>query len=619
MDKDTERLKEYLPDYVEAYLTPSHEPGKYVCPGCKSGTKKNATGAFGIIPGANRAKCQSCGIKPDIFELIGLVEGVPDFESQVKRAKELYGDGPRRKRRKREVISHDFTAYCKACEERLPETDYLKARGISEETARRYGLGYDPAYNRHGISKALIIPVNDEKYIARKIEGEETAPKYDTPPGVGKKGNVFNIDALKTATSPVFIVEGALDALSIIESGGEAVPLEGVEIGALDLKENRPAQPLILALDNDKAGETNTAKAETALKALGVKYYVYDPYEGRKDANELLQDDPEALKRNVEKGKRLPEGDREEYLHTSALDHLQEFINGIADSANTEFIPTGFRKLDAILGGGLYEGLYFIGALPSLGKTTFVLQIADHIAKSGNDVIIFSLEMARTELMAKSISRLTLLDVLEKKKPLSMAKTDRGITTGSRYRTYSREERELIEKAIKEYGNYAGRIYIHEGVGDIGITYIKETVEKHIRYTGNRPVVIIDYLQILAPYSEKLSDKQNTDKSVLELKRLSRDYKLPVIGVSSLNRTNYYTNISMEAFKESGAIEYGCDVLIGLQLKGTGKDHADLDLQMKKNPREIQAVILKNRHGARGDKIDFNYYTLFNYLMENGG
>lgn len=633
---EIEALREHLTDYVNDHLTRSREPGKYncPCPDCNSGTKNHGTGAFGIIPGGTKWHCFSCQNKGDLFDLIGIVEGITDYKDQIARANELYGMGTqvqekKIRRKKRQDAGRpadpgqDYTAYYKKCAGQLPGAgmEYLKSRGISEDTARRYNLGYDPAYNSQGIKTALIIPVNKGRYIARKVEGAETAHKYDNSPGA-KTGNVFNLSALQTAKTPVFIVEGALDALSIIEAGGEAVPLEGVEISALDLDRNKPTQPLILALDNDTAGRTATERAETILKSKNIKYFVYDLYSGRKDANELLQQDGELLRRNVAEGIRLPEAEanaeKEKYLQASSLNHLQAFINSIAESANTEYTPTGFKQLDNVLGGGLYEGLYFVGALPSLGKTTLVTQIADNIAEQGRDVIVFSLEMARTELMAKSISRLTLVDVQERKGNPAFAKTDRGITTGSRYQNYSNEEKELIQRAIKKYSQYAGHVFIHEGVGDIGAEQIRETIKQHITFTGNTPVVIVDYLQILAPYNDRASDKQNTDKAVLELKRISRDYKLPIIGVSSLNRENYRQKITMQAFKESGAIEYGCDVLIGLQLKGAGDPAFDVEKEMQKTPREVEALVLKNRHGKRGDVIQFHYYSMFNYFREAG-
>ena len=117
----------------------------------------------------------------------------------------------------------------------------------------------------------------------------------------------------------------------------------------------------------------------------------------------------------------------EAYKQTAAAYHIQSFLNGIAASVNTPCISTGFDTLDKTLDGGLYEGLYIFGAISSLGKTTLILQIMDQIARSGQDVLLFSLEMARSEIMAKSISRTTLQLVLESGGNIRDAKTARGI------------------------------------------------------------------------------------------------------------------------------------------------------------------------------------------------
>lgn len=290
--------------------------------------------------------------------------------------------------------------------------------------------------------------------------------------------------------------------------------------------------------------------------------------------------------------------------------------HGIADSVDTPYIPTGFNVLDKRLDGGLYEGLYILGAISSLGKTTLVMQIADQIAQQGQDVLIFSLEMARTEIMAKSISRHTIMNVLANGGDTRNAKTTRGITVGSRYANYSQKEIELINKSIQDYAEYSNHIFISEGIGDIGVNQVRGTVEKHLSFTGNKPVVIIDYIQLLAPYNDRATDKQNTDKAVLELKRISRDFKIPVIGISSFNRANYSVPVTMEAFKESGAIEYSSDVLIGLQFVDQGTKEFDVNEAKKKNPRNIELKILKNRNGQTGYGLEFNYYPMFNYFTE---
>lgn len=648
-----EELKPRLKDYVESITEKSKGQSMYICPLCGSGTGKNHTGAFSIDKkDPTRWKCFACGRGGDIFDLIGEVEHIEEPLAQLQRAGELYGiettDRSTAKEDFRKVAQNkdknerytdmnihigtytqadteakdSFISYYRECQRHLKETSYHSQRGISEEVATRFMLGYDSHYTKStggAVWQALIIPTGANSYVARNTDKQ--AGEKDR---YRKTGNAtpLNTKALQNAKKPIFIVEGEIDALSIIEVGGEAIGLGST--ANIDLfvnnyvKKQKPVQPLVLALDNDDKGQIATEKLAKALEGLGVPFYKLDPYGGLKDANTALLADREAFTMEVARAEKIEEealkAEKEEYLKTSSYSHLQEFINGIAESVNTPAQATGFDKLDSILDGGLYEGLCIIGAITSLGKTTLALQIADQIADSGRDVLIFSLEMARTELMSKSISRLTLLDVMgDPEGDIRDAKTNRGITAGARYENYSQKERELIQRAITAYGEYARHIFIHEGIGDIGTDYIRETVKKHILFTGQAPVVLIDYIQILAPYDVRATDKQNTDKAVLELKRISRDFKIPVIGISSLNRTSYNREeIGLDAFKESGSIEYGSDVLIGLQRKGAGS----AGFSSRTDPREIELVILKNRNGKTGDRVTFNYYPRFNYFKE---
>jgi replicative DNA helicase len=326
--------------------------------------------------------------------------------------------------------------------------------------------------------------------------------------------------------------------------------------------------------------------------------------------------DRETFSKLVAKALENSKSEEEKYLNLSAGKNLQNFVDGITDSVNTPCIPTKFKRLDELLDGGLYEGLYVVGAVSSLGKTTLVTQIADQVAMQGYDVLIISLEMARNEIIAKSISRNTIVEVINSGGSTRNAKTVRGITTGRKYQNYNDTELELIKTAINNYGNFADHIYIVEGIGNIGVKEVRMMVEKHIQYTGNTPILIIDYLQILAPYNERATDKQNTDKAVLELKRISRDYKIPVIGISSFNRDNYNNAVGMQSFKESGAIEYSSDVLIGLQFKGVGESGFDANEAKSRNPREVELVILKNRNGQTGTKLELDFYAMFNFFEE---
>lgn len=693
MDRDRarEQIKGYLRSYVESITEKSKGANMYICPLCGSGSGSHGTGAFSIKDGTSW-KCFSCDKGGDIFDLIGEVENITDYNEQLRRAGDLFGITIDRyssaqedfrptssgtgfqlqyqKQDKIEQYTHthnsihtdtytqkeetpdaeetDYRSFFLQAYSHISETDYPQRRGLSQTIIDRFKLGYVAEWKHPKAPKApatprLIIPTSPTSYLARDTRDQIPAEQQGYSKSKVGHIHLFNQRALQEAQAPIFVVEGELDALSIIEVGGEAVALgTTTKSGAFidTVKTATPAQPLIIALDNDEAGENTARKLIAQLRETGIHAYRINPAGQHKDANEALQLDREGFSKSVaeavaevyklENAEELAR--KEEYLKTSTAHYIQSFVDGIADSVNTSFIPTGFTKLDEALDGGLYEGLYIIGAISSLGKTTFILQMVDQIAQSGTDVLIFSLEMARAELISKSISRNTLQLVTATGGDIRNAKTARGITTGTRYLKYSQTERELIQQAIQAYSEYSDHIYISEGVGDIGVAEIRETVKKHILYTGKTPVIVVDYLQILAPYSDRATDKQNTDKAVMELKRISRDYKTPVIGISSFNRDNYTAPVNLTSFKESGAIEYSSDVLFGLQLEGMDyregerdgdrlkrirKLIKDADEQGKKGEAQsLELKVLKNRNGSKGHKIPLNFYPFFNYFKE---
>lgn len=648
MDRQTakEEVKKREPDFLERAKAKVNGRATYICPSCGNGSGSSGDG-IAIDPHSKTPhyKCFVCGLSEDIIGLWKLHSGISDNTEAFNSLYDYYGieidSKPTAREYQKQAKNERYTqdsihtntytqekrsnnmGYYEECNKRINSIDYPQKRGLSEEVVNKFMLGFDPSFNKGTggeVWQALIIPTGSNSYVARNI-----SPEADKKGRYRKNGasQLYHTKAFKEATKPIFITEGELDALSIITVGGEAMGLGSTanyrQLVKL-LEAQKPAQPLIIALDNDTDGEKTTEELIKELDRLQIPFYRLNPYGDKKDANEALLADREAFTSAIQGAESIEEqaleAQKEEYLKNSTANHLQEFINGIADSVNTPYIPTGFSNLDKILEGGLYEGLYIVGAISSLGKTTLITQIADQIAEAGEDVLIFSLEMARSEIMAKSISRLTMLDVLQNGGNITNAKTTRGITTGSRYINYSPTEKELIQRSIASYGAYAGNIYISEGIGDIGTDQIREAVKKHIHFTEKKPVIVIDYLQILAPADIRATDKQNTDKAVMELKRISRDYKLPVIGISSFNRANYSVAVTMEAFKESGAIEYSSDILIGLQLKGAGSKGFDANTAKSRNPREVELVVLKNRNGATGAKIAYEYYPMFNYFKE---
>lgn len=277
---------------------------------------------------------------------------------------------------------------------------------------------------------------------------------------------------------------------------------------------------------------------------------------------------------------------------------IQDYIKYIQDDTQVKKLATNFTKLDNLLNGGLPYGLITLGAITSLGKTTFTLQLADNMASMGNTkVLFFSLEMSLFDLMSKSLSRLSFVN---------------DDLTNYTYDDLLSNNEEIDYNTIFErYAPIGNNLYIIDNIYDM------RNIERCIaEFRENTPtsniVVVIDYLQYIS-CGNNANDKQAIDLITKRLKELSKQLNLVIVAISSLNRANYSGNITMESFKESGSIEYTSDILIGLEY--TNNNGSDRDMEARKNPRRITLNILKNRYGALG-KINFDFNTTYSTFTE---
>ena len=271
---------------------------------------------------------------------------------------------------------------------------------------------------------------------------------------------------------------------------------------------------------------------------------------------------------------------------------------------------TGFSNIDAKM--RLYPGLYVLGAISSLGKTTFCGQMADQLAGTGEHVLYFTLEQTTLELVSKALSRL--MFKTDSRSALSSMDIRRGIKS------------EALRIAREMYAAQSKHEFIVECGFDTNVENITETVRSYIETTKVKPIVILDYLQILAPMNNNQTTKDVVDYNVRALKKLQTENDLVVIVISSLNRQNYLTPIDFSSFKESGGIEYTCDVMWGLQLNIMNNELFDKEAKLKAkreavkeakiaNPRDIELVCLKNRYGVSSYSCRFKYYARYDYFL----
>ena len=148
----------------------------------------------------------------------------------------------------------------------------------------------------------------------------------------------------------------------------------------------------------------------------------------------------------------------------------------------------------------------------------------------------------------------------------------------------------------------------------------------HVKRLEEKPVLFVDYLQILEPTNPHATDKQIVDHSVKSLNILSRSLEIPIVVAASLNRSGYSEEVNFQSLKESGALEYTGDIVIGLQFQATAKiieksknileRTKKLTAERNKPIRKMEAVILKHRNGKIGSRAYFDYVPKYNLYKE---
>lgn len=633
---------------LEAYAVEKLEPrGRhtFVCPACGSGDGPNRTAAFSVRDGVGAFHCFACGAKGDIFDLAGILEKTDSRAEQYDAVAEwagLEGGEPRPKRGQTEE-----TRTLKAPKEAEPTADqlalreaergkvaaaraamrrgcegwgYLEGRGFTADEISRFGLGWDAGTRR------VVIPWSDseaEWYHQDRAIDADAEPRYNGTPSraCGQRGTFGLEDAIEGDVC--FVAEGPLDALSLRAAGASALALTGAGNAkrvAREIVESGYGRrgSVVLWLDSDERGREAAEEMRGILERGGVATFApdLDSAWAYKDPSEALGSDRAALVDRVTEATIRARENRSQAIYgglglKSAADGIESLFL-LEDSA--EPTPTGIEPIDRALGGGLPRGLVVLGAVSSLGKTTLMLQIADHIAAGGRPVLFVSCEQSVAELQAKSLSRLM------KPKAGRIGYTE--VLQDSARRLWGTSRLAAFAEVAAEYHATVGpNLVFYEPDGQPSAADVRERAEAIAAMFGRPPIVCVDYLQLLAPMDPHDSDKHAVDMNILALRQLCRELRTTTLCVSSLNRQSYSGYISEDSFKESGAIEYGSDLLMGLQPAGikekvkaagsesTKKQAADdmTDAAKTSTVRDLELVVLKFRGGKRPDAIPLTF------------
>ncbi len=542
-----------------------------------------------------------------------------------------------------------ISADIKSSNDRAGQIPQNEKRGLTDETLAEFQIGVDfhwtPPQNRlkdeqNYPSPRVIIPHLTNPtlpeipltYCAALFQAErkklEAQGKSYAKYLYGGGRTPFGLNTLKAADT-VFVVEGEIDAMSIWQATRGKFPCLATggtaDNGTADALKNFYSgnKPTICFIaDNDSAGVNfaDTFCANLRQDNFSAAYVTFVPLDSQKlDANKILiEQGNNALAERIQalvdtlpaKLEEIEKAERAELFGEDAATYFsaqfQSFVNENQKFADRK---TGFSNIDAQI-YNFKPGVYVLGGLPALGKTTFALQLLAQISESGEHCFFCSYEMEKgflySKLLAREVARIetdNFLTVGFFENPLTAVQITQNkiYNHGVAYRA-----------AMAKFTQNKNPLYIWEQ-DEPSIDKLLARLEKICAHLEKPPIVCIDYLQILAVGSENI--KSSIDEVLHKIFAFRRKTNTTFIIISSLNRASYHSEISFESFKESGSIEYSADVILGMQLYlKPPRTPEDAEKAKRENPRPIHIKFLKNRFGANFDCY-FQYYPALDYFQ----
>ena len=621
---DFEQIKPYMANYL--IENGARDLSKNIaCPVCNGG---HDTPCFHYYPDTHEGHCFSCGFHGDIINLVAETQQITDRQAAEWILEHYEGKTiaqvdtiPFEKPSK--PATSNFTSYIDQCADNAQAIKYFTGRGLSEAVIKRFHLGYDTN------KREAIIPYMDSTGRCLWYTGRCDYPggKYHNPAGYSRPFPFNGVELLRDTNTPIFVVEGEINALSVIECGFSAAGIGSTSAARLFvdfMTSHKITRPVILMLDNDAPGakaqqEIAECLSNANMSVLSVGFPVGD----QQDVNDVLRASKAKLEgilqtiydRCVDIWRNDTMNNKElvKEKHYNAAKALDGFLTKITDP---EFkpTPTGFSNLDEKLGGGLYNGLCLIAAAPSEGKSALTMQIAENIAEQqGRDILVFSFEMSQDQLMSRSLSRLTFEaggQVPEQ------AMTALEVLRGNEWDKIEGAKFNRLKPAIERYKNQiAPYIYLFDDVEPTTAAIMDKIAGYQQAQDKKPPVVVVDYLQLMD--SEGKDFIAGCKDITLALKRYAIEHDTIVIAISSVNREGQRHGSTMTNLYGSSFAEYGSDTLLMLDFTAIKKKLTTDKDELKRQPvREMTVTIAKNRMGATGVEVPFYYWAAYNHFSD---
>jgi replicative DNA helicase len=295
--------------------------------------------------------------------------------------------------------------------------------------------------------------------------------------------------------------------------------------------------------------------------------------------SQILDEAEGRIFRIGEEGSRSQQGfQRMETLVADLIERVNELHENGAEEVTG--VRTGFYDLDRLTAGLQGGDLIILAARPSMGKTAFALNIAEHVAvREGLPVVVFSMEMGASQLALRMVGSLGRID-------------QQHLRTGA----LRDDEWGRLTEAVEKLGKVS--LFIDES-GSLSPSEVRARARRQARQCGQLGLSVVDYLQLMTGSAGTSDENRATVIGEVSrgLKSLAKELKCPVLALSQLTRsveTRTDKRPLMSDLRESGAIEQDADVIMFIYRDEYYTKDAC------KEPGVAEIIIGKQRNGPTG-------------------
>lgn len=296
-----------------------------------------------------------------------------------------------------------------------------------------------------------------------------------------------------------------------------------------------------------------------------------------KETKQILDEAESAVFQIAEAGAKGKQGFiKLEPLLAQVLSRIQELYE-TPNASDVTGVPTGYVDVDKMTAGLQKGDLIIVAGRPSMGKTTFAVNIAEHVAiDQGMPVLVFSMEMGAPQLALRMLS--------------SVGRIDQGRLRTGRLLA---EDWPRLTATMKKMAD--AQFYIDETPALNSID-LRARARRQARTCGQLGLIVVDYLQLMSANSQGENRATEISEISRSLKALAKELQVPVIALSQLNRTveqRADKKPVMSDLRESGAIEQDADVIFALYRE---------EFYNPDTPEKgiAEVLILKQRNGPTG-------------------